>query len=202
MTNLNDFFVAADLGKGIATTPGGDLDIAGLNFALVLHEEAAPLVERFTTWGLQADAAMVYQTLRQKNQLIIADAGNLYLLEDDHHDDDGLPLSLVVRSIPYPIPTEKDPLTTPKRLWDVMWQTRTPPPASGHLVTVTAFDADNETVFVAVTVLQTTQKVIVRLPLAGVRQWVLQWKLTTNQDFDLVSLGYKYQLMNRRYAAY
>ena len=205
MVNYPGWFASVELAGAVSTGTTsniGVLDVANLNFALVLHEEEAPLVERFTTWGLQADAALVYQTLASPNQMFIADAGNIYLLTDDQHHDEGQAISIIRTSIPYPIPSEKDPLTSPKRLWDVMWQIRTAPPASGIVVTISATDVDTPTNTVEVTLTQTTQKVIVRLPLSGARQWVFRWDVTTTQDYDIISLGYKYQIMNRRYAGY
>jgi len=207
MVNYPGWFASVELAAAVSTGTGGDsiiggLDVAGLNFALVLHEDAPPLAERFTTWGLQADCAIIYQTLAQPNQMLIGDAGNIYVLTDAQHHDDGHAISLIRTSIPYPIPSQDAPLTSPKRLWDVMWQVRTAPPAAGYLVTVSATDVDNPANTVSRTLTQTQARVIVRLPLSGVRQWVFRWDLTTDQDYDIISLGYKYQVLQRRYARY
>ena len=203
MANYPGFFASVILGEETSSNTIsniGDLDVAGLNFALALHESDPPLVERYTTWGLQADTSLVYQTLSRKNQLVIGDAGNLYVLEDAQHTDDGLPISLVILSAPYPIPSDKEPLTTAKRLHEVTWQLRTAPPTGGQLVTISVYDVDDPTNSNSRTITQTTQKANVQLALNNARQWHFRWDITTNQDYDILAIGYKYQVLNRPYA--
>ena len=203
MVNFPGWFAGVTLAKKAVGPPDGigDLDVAGLNFALVLHEDAQPLPERFTTWGLQADSSLVYQTLSAPNALVIGDAGNLYVLEDDIHDDNGAPVECTLVSSPYPMPNPNDPMTGPKRIHEVTWQVRTALPIGGQSVTIGVYDVDNPDHFISKTILQVARKVRVQLSLTNVRQWRFRWNLVTKNEYDIMSIGYKYQVMKRPYAA-
>lgn len=195
---LPGFFASIKLGDAIITDPGDVIDIAGLNVAIVMCEDDAPVEHRFTTWGLQADSATLYQTLSDKNKIIIGNTGFVYALRETIHDDDGVAIPVLWESGPLPEVDEQAPITQQHRLHHVTWQIKTAPPTMGHVVTVRVIDMDDATNFMQLVVYQTETKVLLPITVTA-RQFRIRMSVLTTQDFDPVSFGYKYQTLHRPY---
>jgi hypothetical protein len=188
-----------ELGKAVANPSGPTLDLADLNFAIVMSEETEEPRARFATWGMAADAGTVYQTNNASNKIIIGDAGNLYLVDPDLHSDDGVPVPLVIQTGPLPGVEDNLPANVKKRIHEVSWQVATPPPTGGYIVWVTIMDVDNPTTnYRQLVVQQTTQQVLVRVGLEC-RQFKIRMEVTTNQTYDLITIGVKGQLLHKPY---
>lgn len=82
MTALPGFFSVIRLGEKVATDPGPIIDVSDVNFAIVMHDDDSPAPNRYTTWGLEADSATLYQTLSSNNKIIIGNAGYVYKLDE------------------------------------------------------------------------------------------------------------------------
>jgi hypothetical protein len=188
-----------ELGKAIANPSGPTLDLADLNFAIVMAEEMEELQARFSTWGMAADSGTVYQANNAGNKIIIGDAGNLYVLDPDIHSDDGVPLPLVIQTGPLPGVEDNTPANVKKRIHEISWQVATAPPPGGYLVWVTVMDVDNPTTnYRQFVVQQTTQQVLLRVGLEC-RQFKLRIEVTTDQTYDLITIGVKGQLLHMPY---
>jgi len=205
-TLLPGFFANIDLGKDPFTLPSGLIDVSGLNFAIALCEDDPPIVERFTTWGMQADAATLYQALSVKNTLIIGDAGACYVLDEEQHDDDGVPIPTVYETMPLPEDTPEETITTQKRLHYITWQLK--PTASliastgtavGIIVKLKITDVDNAANFFTRTLTQFTTKMRIQVGLRA-RQWVIRWQFDSTEDIAMLSFGQAVQIVSTPYA--
>jgi hypothetical protein len=195
---LPGFFSQIRLGNPTVIDPGDEIDVSGLNFAFVMHEDDDPVKERFTTWGLEADSATLYQTLSKNNKIIIGNLGYAYSLREDVHTDDNVKIPIVWTSGPLPEVDDQTTTTMQHRLHYITWQIRTAPPSTGHLVTVKVIDMDDATNFSQLTVLQTETKMMLPIPLVA-RQFRIRLSASVAQDYDIMSFGYSYQEMNRPY---
>lgn len=198
-TLLPGFFAHVDLGRNPLVLPTDLIDVSTLDFAITLCEDDAPVSERFTTWGMQADAATLYQALSVRNTLIVGDAGAIYVLDEYQHDDDGVPIPTVYETMPLPEDTTEDTITTQKRLHYITWQLKTPPPSAGYKVNVKVVDVDDETNFITRTITQTKAKERVQIGLRA-RQWRIRWQFESTQDIDMLSFGQAIQIVSTPYA--
>jgi hypothetical protein len=202
MGQLPGAYAVIELGKAIADPGGPSLDLANLNFAVVMDEEMEELQSRFSTWGMAADSSTVYQANTVGNKIIIGDAGNLYVLDPNVHSDSGVPIPLVIQTGPLPGVEDNLPANVKKRIHEVSWQVATPPPPGGYLVWVTVMDVDNPTTnYRQFVVQQTTQQVLLRVGLEC-RQFKLRLEVTTNQTYDLITIGIKGQVLHKPYTKY
>ena len=205
-TLLPGFFINVDLGKDPLVLPTGLIDVSGLNFAITLCEDDDPVKERFTTWGMQADATTLYQALSVKNTLIVGDAGACYRLDEESHDDDGIPIPTVYETMPLPEDTEEETITSAKRLHYITWQlkpniafTATTGTPVGLQVTLKITDVDDDTNFFSRTLTQFTPKMRVQIGLRA-RQWVIKWTFDSTQDIAMISFGQAIQNVATPYA--
>jgi hypothetical protein len=195
-------YAVIELGKAIANPSGPTLDLADLNFAVVMAEETEELPSRFSTWGMAADSSVVYQANTVGNRIIIGDAGNLYVLDPDIHSDSGVPIPLVIQTGPLPGVEDNLPANVKKRIHEVSWQVATPPPPPGYTVWATIMDVDNPTKnYRQYMVRQTTRQVLIRVGLEC-RQFKLRLEVTTNQTYDLITIGIKGQVLHKPYTKY
>lgn len=195
---LPGFFAKIKLGEAVIDDPGTIIDLSNVNFAIVMHDDDAPVPHRFTTWGMQADSATLYQSLTNTNKIIIGDAGYIYALKENVHDDDGVNIPLVIETGPLPEADAESSTTAQHRLHRIMWQLFTKPPVKGHEITVRVTDMDDSTNYKEMTVRQTTTKLLLPITITA-RQFRIKWKVDVTQDFDIVSFGYAYQTLNRPY---
>lgn len=182
---------------------GGEIDIRDLNMALVFSEdqETAPL-QRYALWYLSADVATLYQNIALPNRILLGEAGNLYVLDEAANSDDGAGIVVIEESGPLPPPLNGDspeyPATSDKRLHEVWWQVATPPPPEGHLVTVTVTDQDNASYWVDKQVIQTTTKMRVQISMIA-RQWRIMLRVVPTTNFDVISRGCSFQVVDGPY---
>ena len=195
---LPGFFAHVDLGRSNLPPPSGFIDVSGLDFALTMCEGDAPVESRYVTWSMQVDAATLYQSMGSKNTIIVGDEGNIYKLDEDHHNDDGSPIPVVYETLALPEDTPDIQATSMKRLHSITWQTKDLPPSSGHKVIVVVTDIDDTTNKITRNVTQTTNKMRVPIGLKA-RQWKIWWYVDTSFDFDMISFGHMFQIMHRPY---
>ena len=198
MATLPGFFSVVKLGKSVVTDPGDRIDVSDLNFAIVMHEDDEPTRYRYTTWGLQADAATLYQTLSDNNKIIVGDHGIIYSLSESVHDDAGVKIPWLWESGPLPEVDAETLTTQPRRLHSVAWQIKTPPPETGHTVTVKVIDMDDADNYRQLTIVQTETKVLLPITITA-RQFRIRMSVLVGQDFDPISFSYSYQTLNRPY---
>jgi hypothetical protein len=184
---------------------GGVIDLTDLNMALVFSEdhETAP-AQRYSLWYLAAEVACLYQNIAQPNQILIGEAGNVYVLDESMSSDDGAGIEYIEETGPLPPPLSGESpeyhATRDKRLHEIWWQVATQPPLGGHLVTVTVTDQDNEAYTLSRTVVQTTTKMRVQMSMKA-RQWRLMLRVVPTTDFDVVSRGCSFQVVDGPYAS-
>lgn len=201
MANLPGCYLQVNLGASTLQPPTTtQIDITNLNFALVMCEDDTPVQQRFTTWGMRANSAMVYQQQTSKNQIIIGYQGNIYLLDEDTKKDTGItiPLRIETVSLPEVDPSTTGPITGIRRMKEIYWQTNDTPPSSGYQIKLTLVDEDDSTNFVIRNILQYTNKM--RVPMSiKCRQFRIIWELSVGTDFDIISYGYTFQNLERPY---
>lgn len=198
MATLPGFFSVVKLGKSVVTDPGDRIDVSDLNFAIVMHEDDEPTPYRYTTWGMQADSATLYQTLSDNNKIIVGDHGIIYSLSESVHQDDGVDIPLLWESGPLPEASAEELVTMPRRLHSIALQIGTPPPATGFNAAVRVIDMDNSKNFVQLPLFQTETKVLLPITITA-RQFRIRLTVRVGQDFDPVSFSYTYQTLNRPY---
>lgn len=198
MANFPGFFSAIKLGDGQVDDPGDKIDLGALNFAIVMHEDDEPVAQRFTTWGMGADSATLYQTLSNFNKIIIGNNGAVYALEEDVHSDDGVAIPVTVESGPLPEATPDESTTMQHRVHRIVWQISTPPPTRGHRVTIKLTDVDDSTNFTQLIIQQTETKLLLPMTITA-RQFRIRITVSVTQDYDPISFGYTYQSLNRPY---
>lgn len=198
MANLPGFFSVIKLGEAAVIDPGDIIDIHDLNVAIVMHDDDEPVKNRYTTWGLEADSATLYQTLSDNNKIIIGNVGYIYSLDEEIHADDGVGIPFLWESGPLPEASADENTTVQHRLHRIMWQIKTVPPTAGHLLTVKVIDMDDETNLTQLTLVQTETKMLLPITVTA-RQFRIRISGTVAQDFDIVSFGYTYQTLNRPY---
>lgn len=198
MPKLPGCYTVIELGKSTSTPSGPKLNLKDLNFTVVLNEDDAPLTERYTTWGMAAEAATLYQANNQPNQLLIGDAGNVYLLREDRQLDGGRPITMSWQSGPLPEPGENTPALAPKRIHEFWWQIDEDPRRAGFEVTVTFTDVDDPTNVVVTSIIQRTRKARVIVGLRC-RQFQVSLTVTTRFDYAITQWGIRGQIMSRPY---
>jgi hypothetical protein len=196
---LPGFFSHIKLGAETVIDPGDIIDVSDLSFAIVMHDDDDPVPHRYTTWGLEADSATLYQTLSDRNKIIVGNAGHVYALREESHTDSGVNIPMLWESGPLPEDSEEETITMQHRLHALTWQVKTPPPVDvGYTVAVSVIDMDDSANLTAKTVIQTETKVLVPITITA-RQFRIRLSVSVNQDFDIVSFGYSYQSLNRPY---
>lgn len=174
----------------------GNLDdglaVEDLNFALVLNEASAPVTERYTTWGLAADAGVLYQNLNQPNLLIIGDAGIIYVLDNERPHDDGAVIPLHFRTGPVPQSTANTDVHTFRRFHSVSWETASTPPAQGWYTQLQAWDVDDQSNVYTTSFTQFQKEVRVKIPLRA-RQIIIEWFVNTTTDYNPVGMQLRFQ---------
>lgn len=192
------FFSVINLNNATVTDPGDRIDVRDLNFAIVMHDDDDPVPHRFTTWGLQADSATLYQTLSEYNKIIVGNGGYVYSLSESVHSDSGALIPLVWESGPLPEADPDAPTTQQHRLHSIAWQIQTLPPVGGHIVVVQVIDMDDSTNRMRLMLRQTETKVLLPITITA-RQFRIRLAVSVTQDFDIVSFAYNYQSLNRPY---
>lgn len=207
MATLPGFYAAVELGKGTVVPGGPKLNTASLNFAIVMNEDDDPVPQRYSTWGMATDAAVLYQANNQPNQIIMGDAGKIYLLEETRHLDDGKPILNVWQSGPLPEPEPGNGLVaiSQKRIHEFWWQIAEEPPAGGYDVTLNFIDIDDpgnplvtSSGEIVRRVTQTTRKQRIQVGLRC-RQFKVRISVTTDRDYCITSWGIKGQQLERPY---
>lgn len=182
---------------------GGVIDLTDLNMALVFSEDhAEEPAQRYSLWYLSAEVVTLYQNIALPNQILLGEAGNLYVLDEASLTDNGAGIPVVEETGPLPPPPSGNAeyaTTSEKRLHEVWWQVATPPPAAGHAVTLTITDQDNAAYVVQKHVTQTTTKMRVQITMKA-RQWRIAWRVIPTTDFDIVSRGCSFQVVDGPYA--
>ena len=191
-------YAVIELGDAVSDTSGSGINLRGLNFAVVMAEEEAPITERFSTWGMSAESSTLYQSLDNVNQMIIGSNGKIYVLTEDTYHDDGIPIKMVFQSGPLPEPNEDVPAQQLKRLHGVYWQIANDPPSTGYIVTLTVFDTDNPTHRAVRSFTQYSRKVLVPISIQA-RQWKVRIEVTVDSDYAPLGVGMNYQILNRPY---
>lgn len=191
-------YAVIELGDADSSPDGPDINLAGLNFAVVMAEEAAPVTERFSTWGMAVESSTLYQSLDNTNQIIVGHRGKIYVLSDDAHNDDGTPIAVMIQTGPLPEPTEDESANMLKRLHEVYWQVGSAPPVSGYTVRLTITDVDKPTNRVVRIFQQYTREVRVPVGLVA-RQWTMRIRIITDRDYNPLGFGMNYQLLHRPY---
>jgi hypothetical protein len=194
-------FLSIDLGDQILSDPSNVIDVSNLNFAMVMSIDAEPVESRWTTWGIEADSLYLYQSTTNKNKVIAGNAGYLYSMSDEVYTDGGNAIPIVISTTPLPAVDDSTDAYTMKRLHSVIWEVHTPPPSSGYEITLTVTDVNDETNTITRTVTQYATRMEVDIALKA-RQFRIRLSTSVNKDFDLVLLGYKFQVMNARKATY
>lgn len=198
MANFPGFFSIIRLGEAVVDDPGDVIDISGLNFAIVMHDDDEPVPHRFTTWGLEADSSTLYQTLSDNNKIIIGNTGFVYALDEDTHSDSGVAIPITLESGPLPEASAEETTTMQHRIHRLTWQIRTVPPAEGQLLTIKLTDVDDSTNFTQLRLKQTETKLLIPMTITA-RQFRIRITTSVTQDYDPVSFGYSYQTLNRPY---
>ena len=188
-------FFVVNLDEGAGDPGGIDLDIGNLNVAVAMHEDDPPISQRFTTWGLGVDSAVLYQTMGDRNKLIVGDAGRIYYLTEDENTDDGVPIRTVYQSGPLPEVDADVTAESQKRIHEFWWQTADDPPSSGWIVVVTFIDADSRAAVVR-RVTQASRKMRVPVGLRC-RQFLVRIEVTTATDFAPIAWGIRGQVLGR-----
>ena len=184
---------------------GGTIDLTDLNMALVFSEDhTVEPAQRYSLWYLSGEVATLYQNIAQPNQILIGEAGNVYVLDEAATSDDGAGIEVIEETGPLPKPLAGDnpeyTVTSEKRLHEVWWQVASPPPRGGHLVTLTITDQDNAAYTVSKTVTQLTTKMRVQIHMKA-RQWRIMLRVVPTSAFDVVSRGCIFQVVDGPYAS-
>jgi hypothetical protein len=182
---------------------GGDgiIDLTDLNTAIVFSEDhTVEPAQRYSQWHLSAESTTLYQNISQPNQIIIGEAGNIYVLDENEGDDDGAGIPVTIETGPLPPASQEYPIASLKRLHEVWWAVATLPPAIGHKILLKIIDQDypNNTRVISVT--QFTQIIRVQITIIA-KQFRIQWKVVPSTDFDMVNSGCSFQVIEGPYAS-
>lgn len=197
MAQYPGFFASVTYGDAVLTAPTGNYDVSGSVFAMVYHEEQADWKDRWTTWSLDADNMLLYQPSNGPNQILVANDGHLYVLDDELGTDDGKAIKITLVSGPLPEVQEGVSAASRKRFRRVWWETATAPPSTGYRITVTLTDVNDENNKISRIVTQTTTRMDVDLVLRC-RQAYLTLSFEVGRDFDPTVFGWSFQQESTR----
>ncbi len=190
-------FLSVTFSDNVLNTPDNTYDVAGLNFAMVLHDERIEWPHRWTTWGLNANSLLLYQPEHEANHILVADEGHIYVLDDSIATDEDAGIHVVFTSGPLPELSDEILGSTMKRFQNVWWEVETPPSETGYEVTVTLTDVNDAANTVTRIVEQFTTRMHVDITLRC-RQARLTLSATVGKDLDFTHIGYSFQQSGTR----
>lgn len=186
------FFASVNFAASTLTQPSDEYDVSGLTYAVVLHDEQLEWPNRWSTWTLDADALLLYQPRDENSQMLVGNAGHIYILDDSIHTDDSVAIPISIRTVAIPQVDDEVKASSFKRFQHVWWELETAPPSTGYEITVRLTDANDPSNYTQRTVLQYTTRMHITMPLRC-RQAYLSLTATVGKDFNPTNMGYSFQ---------